>query len=410
MFSIVDTQFSLLEWAETIGIHPFSLAQISEPRAKIRGTDCTDVFYQNPYNSNNQLSREQIADCISRAESMISNFLSFWIAPKHEHDVIPYVAPKEDFRGFYSSPQQKLRYGILNRFGVYSITEHETDVSVNYLPNPIPAAPNNFPKTFTISVTVPSGTLPRDVLVFFSEADRGTLSIDAMQPRVRGASVTVSGTTATITGPAMLLIKPELMLDYAPQKLDARTLTNYVETVDIYLQSYDSENPALYTYYPLADCESLPCLPETVTGCVLVADNPGGLVHVFPAEYANGRWQALQSCDLVHWDIRGARVDYETGVPRDNLNRIARPYASLIARLATALLPERTCGCTQADNQIQYYRKPELDDEGRFIATEEIISGATQAFGVTGRGAIQVYAELSKMQFNDLYHNMHGGY
>lgn len=398
MWSNLDNQLSLCEWAELIGFNPLLLSQIGQPREELAPTlsDCAVPLFQDAFKSNN-LARNQIAEAICKAEDMIARQLNYWPAPVYFEQPVPSLRLRHDFRGFALPAQLTLPFGRLHRFGKRTKSALHTNEAVVYTDT----LSEGFYTRFSVSFTVPAGTLPRDILLVFSAAARGDLDIE--EAVIKGAFVQVSGTTATVWGNAALLIEPIHFLPHVPEVLDVTDTSIFAATIDVYLWAYDTSNPAEIVYTE-TDCVTLPCLPQTHLACVRNRNAAAGTVQIFPATYSSNTFKAVSRCKS--WQISETTIYYESGTPRDKYNRVAAPLNRIIAQLATALLPERACGCTEADEILAYYRAVPTNEEGELLITEGMLAGASAAFGVTGRGAVQAYAALATIKTNAIYERM----
>lgn len=406
MYTNQNSALSLMEWSEIIGVSPFWLAQITEPRDKLSRVNaaCNDPFFQSPFQTNNQLSREQIAQAIENAENRIANYLGYPVAPIYKPEPIPYRGPKWDFRGMELKKPYQLRYSHIQRFGKRAVTQYNppAPITINY------ADPYSlgFNTHFDFTFTVPANTLPRDILIFHTEANTGSdYNAEKGRGQIRGANITVNGVTAKVWGSKVLLVKPIHMLTYAPETLNMNTTGHFADSVEIYLQSFDETLPAVLEYLDRENCPNPPCGLESQNACLTKQDLLQGTVEITPADWdaTAEKWVYPSGETCKNWEYRQATIYYEAGLPRDELNRVAEPYNRIIAYAATALLPERTCGCGQADNQIVYYRNMNLNEAGESLATEGMLRGAFDVFGVAGRGAVQAYAQLRGIKENQIY-------
>src|ERR1051326_2216354 len=82
------TGLSIDEWAAILGISPFDINQFRYPGTK--SAQCKDVIFQYAW-QRDHLSREEIAEAIASAESMIAEQCLFWPYPHYVIDEqIPY--------------------------------------------------------------------------------------------------------------------------------------------------------------------------------------------------------------------------------------------------------------------------------------------------------------------------------
>jgi hypothetical protein len=387
---------SLAEWAAEIGINPWIVAQVSEPAAGISRAlgQCETPFFQLPYGGN-QLSRNDIADAIQAAETLILKEAKTYVAPT-EFTVRTAMYPRPAnlaHRGNpFLSPSGRAQaintyVGNLWYAGQWALTLLDADALITYS-DPLG---QGFHTDFTLTVTVPAGTTPAEIAVFLSAANRvGYPLIDCELKPVR---VTISGTTATITGQAPQVIDPSLYYRYAPQALNAADTSIYVETLDVYQRTVNPLTSGLLIW-DLPDCAEEPCVEIRQSACFKVL-NPRGWIVPLPAAYDETLAELRYSQPAAWGAPSRVEANLVAGVARDADGKVAKRWRQIVAQLATALLPNRSCGCSMADTRIVYYRELPREAEGRALSVSQSALEAVAArFGATGRGAVRAYMAL----------------
>ena len=403
MWTETNTLLSLSEWAKEIGINPLIVAQIGEPRSAVRrdletdAKNCQDVFYQFASQTGDALAREEIAQAIAQAETLIAKYTNTHIAPVQGTEVISY--PRDAnlaygqlwYGNSFRRKAVKTQYGNIQSTGVYEETLIQADVAITSS-DPLS---QGFNTRFSATVTVPAGTTADEIKVYFNASDRLHYELEDME--IRPVQISISGTTATITGDNWLLVKPVYYVPFVPQVLDA-TGAIYATTFDVYRQQIDLAQSGSLIWenatYLDSGCVDTPCTFELSSGCFAPADTRLGYVIPLPAEYDATLEQYTALCPSQTFAPDRVVLNYISGVSRTDAGLIAQPLRRATALLATALLPNRTCGCARADLRLFHYRQIPLDDSGNLQVAQPIFDAAANTFGVAGRGAIQAFQIL----------------
>lgn len=400
MRSSTRSLLTLFEWSSIIGMHPFYLAQIGENvPARSRG-DCQDVTYQNAFQNSDHLSREEIAEAIAQAEDLFAKNVGYFPAPKYiEDESILLVNDSYDYYYWRWRKQTiQTKYGHIQAVGSEALTLVDDEVAVVLSDT----YSNGINDTFTATVTVAAGTQPSAICAFFKTGDRGLLSLQ--ESEIKPLLVTVSGTTATIKGHITLLVKPVEQLTLDPQSLDAEDITIYADEIDIYTRAVDITDQGSLIWNGVCDCNGA-CEVSLSEACFQTKSMELGiLAPVFASWDADiDNFVASFPCCAMPERVK---VNYYAGYPREDNGRMNQENARIIALLATALLPNRTCGCSRADQRLLYYRNPPTNSQDQIIVSPQIVDETAKAFGTTGRGAIEAYRlmypliQWSAVQFN----------
>lgn len=400
MRSSTKSLLTLFEWSSIIGMHPFYLAQIGEGvPARSRG-DCQDVMYQNAFQNSDHLSREEIAEAIAQAEDLFAKNVGYYPAPKYIADE-PHLLADSGYDYYYWRYRKQTiqtKYGHVQAVGSEALTLADSEVSVVLSDT----YSNGIDDTFTVTATVPSGTQASAICAFFKESDRGLLSLQ--ESEIKPLLVSISGTTATIKGHITLLVKPVQQLTLDPISLDATDNTIYADEIDIYTRAVDITDQGSLIWNNGCDCNGA-CEATLSDACFQTKSMELGiLAPVFASWDADiENFVASYPCCAMPERVK---VNYYAGYPRQDNGRMDQENARIIALLATALLPNRTCGCGRADQRLLYYRDPPTNDQNQIIVSPQIVDDTAKAFGVTGRGAIEAYrlmlplVQWSAVQFN----------
>lgn len=398
MSTVTGTQAPLISpftWAQFMGINPWYFGQFNTGFPEDNTAQCRDAFLLNPWQSNNHLTRQDVTLALLSAEYTLADVVNFYPAPRYlqqkvdfprNYNPLNYNYPY-DYKGFPKSVE--LNTGKIIELGTEALTEINT-VNVTRSDND----GDGLAETFTATVTVPSGTAASELIAVFTAADRNNEPLQDWQ--IYPLRISVSNVTATITGGSYQLAKPDLQLAYDATGLDASDANSYVTQITVYRQTTNTSESGSLIWENvtwLDDCNSTACAITLASGCFGLRQSDYGLVSVTPANY-NATLSLFQrtyperywrGCDRV-------LVNYRAGLLGDELNRVPTRYRNAICLLATALLPNRVCGCDRADTRIIFYREMPTDARSNAVVnTQQHIQAVERIFGVTGRGAMEAY-------------------
>lgn len=405
MVQSIPTLLTLFEWGQIIQLNPYWLQQIGADvpeRGSIQNVvGCEHVFFENSYQAYEFLGRREVLEAIAQAEQLFADVCGFWPAPKY------IVAEKHQYPRNYNR-QFPIRYGLRASSGQFkSVQTRYSHIQVvgienltlvgNFATVLSDETGSGINDTFTITAVVPSGTLPAAIAAFFVSADRAGLSL--AESEIRPLTVSVSGVNATITGHVSLLVLPELQLRVAPSELSATDNTIYASNVTIYLRATDITSNGTLIWNNIYPCENPPCTAEIVTACFGIQDFDLGWLYPLPAE-----WDAtLEQFNRTYPCCPGRdpdrmTVSYLAGIPRQDNGRMEHSHAVAIAKLATGLLPARTCGCNRADQRLKYYRDLPVDTNGNLLVPRKLMEAAGEMLGNMSRGACEAWSFIEKQQ------------
>lgn len=402
MWTAQKTLLSLVEWCEVIGINPWLVAQVGEPHedlARVLG-QCENVFYQNAAQSAGHLSREDIAQAIVQAEQSIADLLNTWIAPKAESYTVLYPRPANlRWRQLWDGTSGRLKsvranYGNIQSMGVNVDTLVQAAVAVTPS-NPYSDA---FDTQWSLSVTVPTGTLASQVKVFFVSAD-----IPAPYTRtdaeIAPVKVTISGTTATIQGQMTQLIKIANYLKLVPAPLNATDLI-YATTVDVYTRIPDLNQSGALIWDNSGYCPDAPCEYSASSACFYATDAKGGYVAPLPAEFDATENEYVRLFPERYVAPDRVYLNLISGIPRDADGRVTQPLRQAVTYLSVGLfLQDKSCGCAMADNILFALRNQPINKDGIMEVSQQTMEAVSAKFGVVNRGTIKAYQLITTNQY-----------
>lgn len=404
MVNTVATCLTLFEWAQIIGVSPWWLNQISEnvpQRGNVMNVQCDHVMTQYAWQNFDFLCRHEVLESISQAEDLFAEITGYFPAPKYV------VAEKHSYPTSYNR-QFPITYGmransgqfksIQVKHGFVQVVGTESLTSIGNAAVVLSdETSSGIDDTFTATIVVPSGTLPAAIAAFFLPADRVNLSLE--ESEIKPLDVSIAGVNCTITGHISLLVLPELQLTIAPQDLDAADNAIYASSIVVYTRATDISDTGTVIWGNLTPCDTPPCEATIATACFGVRDLETGWLAPLPAEWDTTLDQFNQAYPCcVGRDPDRVTVNYLAGFPRQDNGRMDFKHAQAIAKLATSLLPQRSCGCDRADQRLHHYRKLPVDTNGNLLVPRELMERAGEALGNMGRGSVEAWAFIEKRQ------------
>ena len=409
MWTRNKSSVTIRDWSEVIGLDPWLVAGFNEPRELLfpRLGDCERPFTQTASSAGGgeYLSRDEIGLALQTAEYRIREVIRTPIAPQQwlgtldQHRYPQFYDAVTWGNGWFNNgvglnPIQ-LEFGNLLALGKYQLTELELDV-VGVPDDPYS---DGLDTKFSFTVTVPSGTLPSQIRVFHS--NRYDLDLEAVE--IQGLTVVVSNTTATVTGFMWQAVDLVYYLKQIQLGLNA-TDSVYSLLFDVYLQTVDASLSGELTWNNY-NCDDPPCTEVHLANCFQIVDKRGGWVRPVPAIY--------NTDDEVFKRDYGLRVpdryavNYIAGIPLGTDYRVAYPWRRAVSLLATALLPQKTCGCNRADQVLAYYRDDYIEGENRLLDME--LQGLAMAtLGTGGRGAVEAFGIIMNDQSSRAFRSVSG--
>lgn len=417
------TLLSLERFRSIVGIQPAAFWQAQGVTYFPNVNACNDIFYQFYWQSEDNVSREEIARAIKDAEDEITRVLHYspapvWVEdelqdyPRHyRKNVVEYGMV--DSRGFDKAVQ--LSQAKFLEAGIRTSTLVQANAAVVLTD----ADGDGYNETATITVATML-TDKCEIHCYFA-GESGNPDWEIRSPR----SVTLSGGNIIFKFWAWQLLDPELQQRFTvtgqSQPIDVEAAVSYVTVVDVYREYTDFTQVSARFYWQRTRLLNLGLLPVgwcctscngtgcaaceflTQDGCIKVKDAAGQFVVPTPATYddENAQWQtqALTVCrdpDLVKVFYRAGDVDqkYLNGQSCEPLSHY---WAETIAWLAVARVNRPFCTCnnslTLLNNLQRDLRFTGSKVSGSYqVSTEEM----TNPFG-SKLGEVKAWQRVAKM-------------
>lgn len=380
-----QTALSIDEWAAILGISPWDVNQFRYPGTK--SAQCQDVIFQYGW-IKDHMSREEIAEAISNAESMIAAELLYYPYPHYEVDEpIIYPRPHQrqlfgfagDIRGNWKSFGTRwhkvIKGGVLNRTFIGTISGGSLTSS--------DLDGDGIDETFTAVITdasISTITDPYEIVLYFSTINRHDEPLDETW-RIRPIRVAVSGNTATITGHRTVLCNPTPEYAVNAAELVATDNANYVTTVECYRTFTDDTATAVLPYQGVAIWKNN---PDCTQDCTF------SIKELCLGQNQNEQGQIFASFgDACDWPFPTrepdrVQVNYVSGVPLVN-GKMQKDMAQAVAYLSVSLLANEMCGCQRTNRILEKIRAPMLKFQDK-RADVQSFQESTNAFPMTYGG------------------------
>lgn len=404
---------SLYRYAKIMNINPVHLSMSGDISLDdgnvlfpLTIVDGDNYYVERPYFQSERVSREEIRDEISRAESEIEDFLGFYVAPKWT--VGEKISLKEHYDpqigyNWYNLRGERVRHfpqwGKFIAGGQRNSILLSSDVAVIYQDND----GDGWDETAVIEFELEyASTSLYEIEVFFSGYS-GSPQYQIRPPLIKSKD----GGTVTITFETWKMIHPAYYDAYPTNERDLINLSDsdsLVATVDIY-RKYNSTSSAHAKIYYEADCDDLEY--ATQDGYIKLTDPELNGVQVVPADYDedSGAWSKSQ----VSGNIQYITLNYYSGLqyrPTYGANfwdQLHPDLAQAIAYLATSRLSRPLAGKPATTALSRMLQDDYTNSEkGRFkYATQDVVSSP---FG-TRAGEVYVYRRLMHFQKKFMRYN-----
>lgn len=384
MPSFLDTEpttiLPLETWRELMGFSPFFFWGLSNRDLQnMAAQGCDPVVRQYAWQGGDAAGRAEVLLAIAEAERMLTDELNYSPAPRHTSFTVPWpqpVAGRRPFTGTWGLPLSvQLPEGHIQALGVERLTLLGT-AAAGYSDQD----GDGFIDTFTLSLTVPAGTVADQVAVYVPAGERFDGSAASERWRIRPIRAVVSGTQLTVTGRAWTAVKPrryEGMPTAAPSggggplALDPATTANYCATLEVYTRTTDPNGEALDDCQAVLEWDTRPaelagwCDPPGYPG-----NNAGDPAAVARIVGRAGLLDAERGIVTPATAVRNATsgewaATWPTGWTPDRV--VVRAYAGLgaslgsemaraIAALSAALLDRPICACADMNRRLYHWQ------------------------------------------------------
>lgn len=428
---LAKTCLSVYEWGEIMDVRLPELFQFLyqtrnqyfKRRRVASQTECFDEVYQF-HEDAAQMSRLMVSEAIQRAEEVLADYLGFWPCRKYiECEEVPYLPPftEDTYHDYYLEPGLtrvheccdthperdniyllRTRYGNVQRVGIRTEVLVQEDVPITTYAS-IPGS--TIHDAWTATVTVPSGTLERDVNIYVGASSRGQLPREDWFIDPVSVEIDTTTDTATIYGSRLLTPTPNNLIGYdvGPLTLyDPLDTTTHIDSIDVYVYQWNAATENCVNGYFIRDHD---CDDIRQSACINVYNNRAGYFFAYPVDYIVDEVTGDTECNQVRFSSTcepynkipdKVCVSYESGCCPDcddcqNCTH-AKTCKRMIAILATSFLTcfPCDCNCGGCGDRLQKYSEPAKFDTQAGILNLQALKGENvpSNFGYTMGGLI----------------------
>ena len=374
MRSIFPNDLSIAEFAFILGINPWNMAGFgtnvpqnttADLQSDGGGTGCCDATcWLDNGGISGQLSRADVSAAIMVAETKFFDHIGYYPAPRYAVEKVDYPqtrvigVPNSMFTAHWEPKSVDLLGGYFRALGVElcaMLEEGAALVPTFNLDLKVGIPEVSLADGFEVTVTVPDGTTPEEIHLYFTEADR--LEEPREQWEIRPIRVKqLTPTSMKISGAAYLLVKPVQQIRPDADCLDTLDDDNYVTTAEVWRCVTDTTQQGVLGWNIPGDCSNPPCRNTEQPFCALdVGDGICSAIAPSPAVWDEDtlafKYVPLTICQVPAY----VRVNYLSGFAR-RYGLMDRVHAQIIAYLAAAELDCTLCSCTCTGKKLALYR------------------------------------------------------
>lgn len=390
----IQTVLSLDEYAEIMGLNPLNFNSAVSPAENLFGfeRDKQPLWFKYSWQSSKQMSHQELATYIQQAELDIAEFLGYWPAPvwiaQETHSYTENVRRGDIFSMY---PTKGVYKPFLTRYGkILGVGRRLATLISNETVAYSDEDTDTFEETATVTATT-TITDPKRIKLFFAgKSGNPDYEIKPLK------SVTISGGVATIVANSWLFFERDLyeaLPSGEPITINGGDSANYVTTVDVYDEYYDTETASARFIWE----ERSTALGQTTQNAYLkLTDSELGVVEPVPALYDNG-WQSTSFTnkwlpDMVQLWYRSGKQSQEY-ISGNSLSALSAEMKKNIAWLATSRMEitfKANNNVSAFVNRLTRVMSENVEGGGTFFLDQ---SSLTAPFG-TKYGEVLVWRRL----------------
>lgn len=397
-----------------LGLHPYHFWGLTDQRFTPINSNCNRITYEYDWQGSDAAGRESIRRALRDAAWILRQYLGFWPAPTYvETDALTWPRYGDSAQRTCADMDVAGRRIAIQApdFHIQAMGIEQLDLidTPNVALSTFVTNQPYYTFTLTLTGTVPAGTVPDELAVYFAAADR--LDDTMERWRIEPVDIEISGVNAMITGRAWLIVKPSSYIGFSIQALDPTVAATFVTTLDVYRRTTNGNGTSVTTsqatlIYETNDCgqcwgrcccsTGVSSDPGTVGEVIAragIRDGRLGLVTPAAAIYdpEGGLWRSAWCCTGSTCDPDRVKLRYLAGAPLVN-GAMDTKWQSIIVKLAAAELKRRICACRDANERLhdlQMDMALESTTTERYRRTEQQMNNP---FG-TRLGHIQAWLE-----------------
>lgn len=351
------------------GYHPWHFWQWANTSKIPVNSQCNQVLFEHPWTHADRMSRSQLRQEITYAESRLAELLGYRVGRDFVSKRIEW--PRYKGTSAWRNHPANVPYGKLGLwFGEGEIRRIGTEqLTLIGSANVVYTDEDNDSLTDTFTATIATAvTDEQDIAVYVDTADRFDGSGVSDRWRIRPVNVSISGGIATITGPAWIMARPILYQGYAPQTLDPDVAGNYLPTIAVYVRTANSDESAELFFHGNASAWLSCCglangvdvgLDVSTDARVSILHERLGFVSPVQSIYdaGTGTWSSALCSQLIACPPDYAIINAESGLSYNEWQEPQGDWAEIISRLLAAEINRPICTCETANAWLGEWQK-----------------------------------------------------
>lgn len=369
----VKTLLPLDRFAAVLNIHPLHFNQVflsglPDQPDNTSARTCDVPIFQYSWQANGKIGRDDIAQAIAAAESMIIPRLGYlpvpdWTVQEEKRAVRPanpVLTSYNDLdpRGYYKTVQA--RYGQIISGGQQAKTLIDDGVAITYSDTDADGFDNRAEITFNTSVAD-----PEEIAVYYP----GHSGDDAWQIKPLSYISIVAG-VATVRFNRQQAIVEAQMEGYFPTGINGTQDDQFLTTVDVYRKYNDPSVQSRFIWDVVGgnwcgQCDGLTpcevCGYAIQNGCLVVRNPRLGIVSPQPGswdadtgEFTAAQFSVWREADRVQLWYKSGWRDNSLPYPNITMDPV---FERAIAYLAASLLDRPMCNCQPVEANIARWRE-----------------------------------------------------
>lgn len=345
------TMLSIDRFAEIVAISPLHMNQVYLPEVYEHNPVTCDVpILQYSWQDSGRIGREEIAEAIYNAESIITKHLGFAPMPRYfENDVVMWPRPANpvlypsglDIRGYLSTLQAS--YGYMIRGGK-EVRDFITTSPVTY----IDKDGDTYKETATAVVHV-EDTLPTEEIALYYPGESGDPAWEIREVKRTVSPGTPGMNIVTLEFKRHHAVKPELQEMMWPRGVNGLDDNSFLTEVDIYHKRNDPVEQIQFTWNTGGFCgQCAACLYATQGGCFTTYNKRLSLISMQAADWTaeNGFVNTMYAMCRIPDSVV---LNYQAGWPNP------KTFERAVAYLALTFLTRPLCRCQPVENAMRHW-------------------------------------------------------
>lgn len=354
-------------WRRTIGYNPYHFWQQANSLVPVTSA-CNTLIYQYAWQALDQAGRDDVQQALGEAHETLRQWLFYRVGEQHVTKKLQYPLTQTDqyqtWEGTGRLKSLNTGEGFVKAMGIPLYTPLEEDTAVTYTDED----GDGVTDTFTLTGAIPVGLTYDRLIVTFSAAD-WLPEWGLLDAEVEPVKLTVNGAVLTVTGSSYLLVKRAKYEGVGKPTFDPNNTGAgagiFAQTLDVWAERTDglgeqvADAPAVLHYEARGWQDwywGLGVCPEGVFMQNATISGTGSTAVLNVPVSANIRDARRGAVYFAHWKQPDrVTLRYRAGANLTELNETgihSAEWTNIVARLATARMPNRVCACDTANRRL----------------------------------------------------------